>query len=74
MTGKPNQEALNNAGIERHASKFDLDAALLSFEGAALRSDSARMRIATEAAHAALQSHLDAIASNIEVAKRSLGL
>lgn len=71
---KPNQEQLNNAGIERAASKFDLDAALLTFEGAAFRSDGPRMRLATEAAHAALQSHLDAIASNIEVAKRSLGL
>ena len=71
---KPNQQAVNNAGIERAASKFDLDAALLSFEGAAFRSDAHRMGVATEAAHTALQNHLDAIASNIEVAKRSLGL
>lgn len=61
------------AGLEVGATENELKAALLVFEAECFRGDPVRINRATEAAHAALQSHLDAKASNLAVARRSLG-
>lgn len=63
-----------NAVNERIASKHDLDASLPAFEGACFRGDPVLLQRATDAAHAALQAHLDAIGSSVAITKRSHGL
>lgn len=60
--------------VERLATEQELTAAIKKFEGEAYRNDAKRLDLATEAAHAALQAHLDAIMSQIAVAKRAYGL
>ena len=71
MTITPQQ-----AGIltERLASEQDIAGAVKMFEGACWRGNTASLTQATEAAHAALQSHLDAISSSVTATKRSAGL
>lgn len=61
------------ASAEVLATKQELEAALLAFDGALWRADAARLNRATEAAHAALQAHLDAKAANLAVAKKGAG-
>jgi hypothetical protein len=60
-------------GLERAATRADLDAAIATFEGACMRGQSDRINRATEAAHAILQAHLDAIAGQITMALRKEG-
>jgi len=62
------------AAQEVAATEHELAAAVAAFQGAVFRGDAARLRIATEAAHAALQAHLDAKASAWAVTKREHGL
>lgn len=63
-------KAMEKASAELIATKAEMEAAVQNFTAATYRGDAARLRIATEAAHAALQSHLDAIGSAWAVAKR----
>lgn len=61
------------AAQEAAATEQELAAAIAAFQGAVFRGDPARLHLATEAAHAALQAHLDAKASVWAVAKRNHG-
>lgn len=70
---KPTQEQLQQASMERIATEHELAAAIKSFEGEMWRGDPARLSRATEAAHAALQNHLDAITAPLAIAKRMNG-
>jgi hypothetical protein len=78
MTGpirpKPAAGEVMQASFDRSAAEKEQAAAMLVFEAAVLRGDPARLALATEAAHAALQNHLDAIASSVAVTRRSLGI
>lgn len=71
---KPSAGAITQANLNRGATEKELAAALLIFEAAVFRGEPPRLPGATEAAHAALQNHLDAIASSVAVARRSLGI
>ncbi|MCX7585033.1 hypothetical protein [Phenylobacterium sp. 58.2.17] len=71
---KPTPQQVIQSGLNRTATGKELEAAQLVFEAEVYRGDPARLARATEAAHAALQNHLDAIASNLAVARRSLGI
>lgn len=62
--------ALQTAAAEVSATEKEMAAAIANFEAATFRGDAARLRLTTEAAHAALQAHLDAKASLWAVAKR----
>lgn len=66
--------ASDQIGLEVAATYEELAAAITAFQGAVFRQDAARLRIATEAAHAALQAHLDAKASAWAIIKRENGL
>lgn len=70
---KPTLADVTQSGMERVASKLELEAALHAFEAAVWRGDAARLNIATTTAQAALQAHLDGIASGIAVARRQAG-
>lgn len=59
---------------ERMATDHELQAAIKAFEGAVCRQDTARLVAAQDAAHSALQNHLDAIASMFAVTMRRHGL
>lgn len=74
MQPRPSPTAVTQASLDRGATEKELAAAQLMFEAAVFRGDQARLTLATEAAHAALQNHLDAIASSVVVARRSLGI
>ena len=61
---------LMRASAEKAATEQELAARIKDFEAAVFRGDGARLAVATEAAHAALQSHLDATAAVWAVARR----
>jgi hypothetical protein len=67
MTTNP---ALAAASREAIATEKELAAAIANFQAAVYRECPVRLSRATEAAHAALQNHLDAKASIWAVAKR----
>lgn len=62
------------ASHERIATEKEIQAAIMAFEACLYRDDAGRLARATDAAHAALQNHLDAIAGQLAVVKRSIGL
>lgn len=70
----PEQLATMNSGMARAAAKMEFDAAITVFEGACLRGDGKRQTVAAEAARAALDAHLDAIATATHMARREIGL
>lgn len=57
-------------GREHTATAKELAASIISFEAAVYRADRSRINDATEAAHAALQAHLDAFAGLWAVVSR----
>lgn len=71
---KQAEAQLAQAQFNRIATALELDATLKAFEAECWRDDPARLARATEAAHAALQASLDAIHSNLALAKRAHGL
>lgn len=71
---RPTQRDVNSASMEKIATEKEVGAAFGVFEAECWRDDPLRLNRATEAAHAALQAHLDAIHSMVTVAKRSAGL
>jgi hypothetical protein len=62
--------ALMSAASEVTATEKELAGRIQLFEAEVYRGDAARLAIATEAAHAALQGHLDAKAGMWAVAQR----
>lgn len=64
---------IQGAGAEVAATEKELVAAISMFEAATYRGNAVRLKTTTEAAHAALQAHLDAKASLWAVAKREAG-
>lgn len=71
---RPTKGQVNDAAGETIATRLDLDAAIKRFEAELWRDHAERLNAATEAAHAALQAHLDALSSSLAVARRSVGL
>lgn len=63
---------MHAAGNEVTATEKELIAAIMSFDAETIRNDSRRLVLATEAAHAALQHHLDAKASLMSIVKRGV--
>lgn len=59
---------------ERAATEHELLAAMKAFEGAVWRGQPALLTRATEAVHAAAQAHMDAIAGQIAVLRRGVGI
>jgi hypothetical protein len=62
---------IRGAAYERTATQKEMEAAILMFEAAVWRSDTVRLNLATEAAHAAMQAHLDSIAGLFGVLVRA---
>lgn len=60
--------------IDRLASDLEIKATIATFEARCWRGGSGQLTAATEAAHAALQAHLDAIAGSVATTKRTIGL
>lgn len=69
----PIKPEVARASLERAATQLELDAALKVFEASCYRRRAASINGATQRAHAALQTHLDAIAAGFEVSARDGG-
>lgn len=63
-----------SAAMAIQATRIELEAATKMFEAAVWRGSASRLNETTEAAHSALDAHLEAIAGNLAVAKRNAGL
>jgi hypothetical protein len=71
---KPTQTETTAATMEQIATEKDLTAAVVSFTGECWRDDPRRIALKTEAAHAALQAHLDAVRGVIALSKKAHGI
>jgi hypothetical protein len=58
---------------QKAATRAELEAHLMLFQGAVYRNDADLLNAATTAAHDALQAHLDAIAASWAIAVRDAG-
>lgn len=67
-------DKMNQAAMEIGATEHEMKSAIAKFEAELWRFDTARLNAATEAAHAALQAHLDAKASHLALLKRAHGI
>lgn len=73
MGGEPTRAQLLQIGKAADAggaAKMELDAAVMSFEAACVRGDSALMVKRTEAVQAAMQNWMDSTASKYELLRR----
>lgn len=61
---------VGRAADEGSAAKMELDAAVMAFEAACVRGNSAQMTQRTEAVQAAMQSWMDSTASKYEILRR----
>jgi len=61
---------LVQAAWDRGATEKELAGYVALFEGAVYRGDARGLDAATEATHAALQRHLDAIAGGVAIARK----